>query len=138
MRQKGVPFTERDDAVARGADCSATKFGEKGIFHKKYILGKSDSRIGTQVTVPTPQHRRSSGGVLMEHSQQGTRAERAESCVKSCALQGAPKVSKNINFGRNTKNPPSNSDSIGAGPIASACRSRDISALEEVSKKYNF
>ena len=26
VRQKGVPFAERDDAVAEGVDCSATKF----------------------------------------------------------------------------------------------------------------
>ena len=27
VRQKGVPFTERDDAVLMGADCSTRKFG---------------------------------------------------------------------------------------------------------------
>ena len=115
-------------------------FGENDFFHKKYISGKSDSRFEAHdiVTVPNPQRRRGSYGVWMKHSQQGTRSGRAESCAKPCALQGAPGVSKNNCFGRNTKNPPSNSDSIGAGPIASAGRSRDISAGEEISKNIIF
>ena len=34
VRQKGVPFTERDDAVAEDADCSAIFWGKNDFFTK--------------------------------------------------------------------------------------------------------
>ena len=94
--------------------------------------------MGTHLTFLKPQHCRGSNGVKMEHYKHRTRSGRAESCPDPCALQGALKVSKNNFFGRNTKNPPSNSDSIGDGPVTSAGRSRDISAGAEISKNNFF
>ena len=57
VRQKGVPFTERDDAVAEDADCSATKFGGNGNFqNNSKNIYKKLVKIRLQIPVPSVQN----------------------------------------------------------------------------------